>query len=159
MTKHAERQLVIKNAIMATSDKSGRTSAERVVAAAQDPANVLHDEFEWNDATAAHQHRLAVARALMREVDYTGFDVVGRPVTAVGYVRDPSMPASEQGYIPLSVAEKNKTIAREVLRQELARCEGAIKRAQKIAEVLKMRPWFDNLLVGVLEAQAEIDDN
>jgi hypothetical protein len=37
-------------------------TAESVVAFARDPSTALHSEFDWDDARAAHQERLRVAR-------------------------------------------------------------------------------------------------
>lgn len=41
---------------------------EAVVTSASDPANPLHPAFDWNDQTAAHEHRLQQARQLIRAV-------------------------------------------------------------------------------------------
>ncbi len=38
---------------------------ESVVARATDPDSALHGEFDWDDASAAHQHRLQQARSLI----------------------------------------------------------------------------------------------
>ena len=44
----------------------GRVTPEIVVEAARDPASPLHSAFTWDDAQAAHEHRLAQARVLLR---------------------------------------------------------------------------------------------
>jgi hypothetical protein len=46
----------------------GKIETERVVSQAGDPRSVLHPAFEWNDAVAAHQHRLNEARHLVRAI-------------------------------------------------------------------------------------------
>ncbi len=45
-------------------DKEVRASV--VVAEAKRPKNPLHNEFEWDDAKAAHEHRLDTARRIIR---------------------------------------------------------------------------------------------
>lgn len=44
----------------------GKLSAEHVVEAARHPRHPLHPAFEWNNARAAHQHRLEQARGMIR---------------------------------------------------------------------------------------------
>jgi hypothetical protein len=44
----------------------GSVAAEDVVQAAKAKRNVLHQEFEWDDAVAANEHRLVTARNMMR---------------------------------------------------------------------------------------------
>jgi hypothetical protein len=47
-----------------------RLAAEKLLAEATPVNSVLHDAFSWDDASAAHQHRLAQARHLLRSLDY-----------------------------------------------------------------------------------------
>lgn len=152
--KTKEEREAIKAAIQATADKSGTVTPDGVVAAAQDPDNPLHSEFEWNDSIAAHQHRLAVARALIREITYVGQDVTGRPVTAVAYVHEPA--SKKQSYIPLTSAARNKSLARQILLEELGRCEGALRRANEVASVLKIETPLKALLQSVLDLQQKM---
>ena len=48
--------------------KGGRLRPPDVVKASTAPDSPLHPAFEWNDAKAAHQHRLDQARRLIRSV-------------------------------------------------------------------------------------------
>jgi hypothetical protein len=47
-------------------ERDGELRTEAVVEFAKDATTALHAEFEWDDALAAHQHRLWKARALIR---------------------------------------------------------------------------------------------
>lgn len=47
----------------------GQLSAEDVIERAKAKRNVLHPVFEWDDATAAKEHRLEQARALLRSFE------------------------------------------------------------------------------------------
>lgn len=49
-------------------EAGGELVPEAVVADARDPDSPLHRLFEWNEAEAAHQHRLSQARSLIRAV-------------------------------------------------------------------------------------------
>lgn len=44
---------------------TGPLTPSRVVGEAADPDHPLHPEFEWDDAKAGHEHRLAQARRLI----------------------------------------------------------------------------------------------
>jgi len=48
--------------------KKGKLTPEDVVSAAKAASSPLHLYFEWDDAEAAHQHRLNQARYLLRSV-------------------------------------------------------------------------------------------
>ena len=49
----------------------GYLSPGNIVDAARNPKSVLHDEFDWDDHSAADSYRLAQARALVRRVKFT----------------------------------------------------------------------------------------
>ena len=46
----------------------GPLTPQAVVESARDEQALLHPAFEWDDATAAHEHRLGQARTLLRGV-------------------------------------------------------------------------------------------
>src|SRR4051812_8867384 len=84
-------------AIAACADAAGVVTAERVLEAAKDPTSVLHDEFEWNDDKAAHQHRLDQARTIIKAVKVQ-IIVKNHRIIAPFYVRDPQLDHNQQGY-------------------------------------------------------------
>lgn len=149
----AERE-EIRQAVKDTADENGNITPDGVVAAARDPDSPLHREFDWDDASAAHQHRLAVARALIREIVYVGQDITGKPVTSVAYVHDPE--TTEQCFVPLSSAARNKAKAREILLVELGRCESSLRRAEEIAAVLKIETPLNGILQEILNLQVKV---
>lgn len=48
--------------------QNGKLETEFVVTKARSEVSPLHDAFEWDDAAAAHQHRLKQARTLIRDI-------------------------------------------------------------------------------------------
>lgn len=48
--------------------RDGKLTAESVLAEAADPDSPLHPLIEWDDAVAAHEHRLEQCRFLIRQV-------------------------------------------------------------------------------------------
>ncbi len=62
-SKTKERLRALKKIQRADPEKLLRPEA--VVEAASDPEHPLHDDFDWDDASAAHAHRLHQARMLI----------------------------------------------------------------------------------------------
>jgi len=48
--------------------QNGELTAERIVRAAKSERSPLHVGFPWDDAVAAHEHRLALARSMARSI-------------------------------------------------------------------------------------------
>ena len=62
----------IRSALLALYEAhDGMLSAKDVVESARDPASPIHDEFEWDDDTAADSYRLAQAGMLIRRIKLT----------------------------------------------------------------------------------------
>jgi hypothetical protein len=73
-----------------------------------------------------------------------------RVIRAVSYVRDPSVPAGESGYFPLTPLEQKKAVARTTLAAELSRIEAAIRRARDAASFLERGAELEALLKQVI---------
>ena len=80
-------------------------------------------------------------------------------IKSVAYVRDPRLPARQEGFCSLQDIEKND--AEKVLVDELNRCESAILRARAVVGVLDARfPGLslklENALSLLVEARTQI---
>jgi hypothetical protein len=115
---------------------AGVVTPDNVVIAARSPDSVLHPLFPWNDAFAAHQHRLAIARNLIRTVSYTRIELPPPTVREITYVHDPRAPPRAQGYIPLQFARRSPDLSLDILFAELNRVESAIARMRGVANGL-----------------------
>jgi hypothetical protein len=146
----------LRAAILDTADRAGKLSTDRIVAAAKSPKNPLHDQFEWDDSVAAHQQRLGVARALIRDIVYVGEDLEGNVVQTIAFVQEPGV-FNRSSFIPLSSAVRNKAMSLAIIAAELARCEGNIRRTQEIADVLKMRKDVDTVLMQLITLQKKVE--
>jgi len=111
----------------------GLVTPDNVVLAARQPDSILHPFFPWNDAVAAHQHRLAIARSLIRTIDYVSIETPPPAIRQITYVHSPQLPARVQGYIPLRVAARNPQLSLEILLNEVDRIESAIARMRGVA--------------------------
>ena len=70
----------------------GSASAEQIVQAAKAVRNPLHADFEWDDPTAAHEHRLHRARVMMSSFVIVREDLkTGRPQRVYEVVREPQV--------------------------------------------------------------------
>ena len=125
----------------------GELTAPRVVEEARDAASPLHRHFDWNDTTAAHAHRLNQARALIRSVrvEVTVHEHVFK---APAYVHDPDRD-NGGGYIPTPKLANDREMAQRVMRQEIARVQGCLDRARKVAAALGMESEIAEVAANV----------
>jgi hypothetical protein len=143
------------HAITKLADKDGVVRPERVVEAAREPSHLLHDDFDWNDASAAHEHRLDTARRLIREVRVV-VEIDERPATAIYYVHDPRSPVGG-GYVALTQAAQRRADARQIIENELVRLEAGIDRGRQVAHMLDLSREFEALLSDVLAIRERLD--
>lgn len=98
----------------AVRDRHGRLTPAAVVIEATPEDSPLHDHFEWRDEIAAHEHRLAQARELIRMVTvrYVGRD---GPTSIRGYlsVERVDEPGGRE-YVP------TEEVAQDPLQREIA---------------------------------------
>jgi hypothetical protein len=124
---------------------AGGITPELVVADAQSPASPLHSLFEWNDGAAAHQWRLQQARRVL-SVRYVYHEESTHTLATPRYVRNPSMPGNQQGYIAIPILRTNVEMARLTVKRELERAEAALIRALAIAEALDLTAGIADLI-------------
>lgn len=118
---------------------------ESVVKKATDPRNPLHDEFPWDDAQAAHQHRLHIARRLIRSIVVERIEEE-KVISSVYYIHHPALGTHEPGYAPVSQIKRNRQDALGALAFELSRVEGSLVRAREIAQALGLSSHFEQML-------------
>jgi len=135
--------------------RGGVLYPEDVVAAATDPAHPLHGHFPWNDAEAAHAHRLDIARRIIRSVR-VAVHTQRRELTAPFYVSDPTAGAREGGYLAIPVIKSDEERARAAVKMEFSRALAALKRARDISCALDMDQRVDNLIKIVEELAGEL---
>lgn len=131
----------------------GVLKPEHVVAEAAAPDHPLHERFEWNNARAAHSHRIDQARTLIRSVRVSVV-VESRKITSVFYVRDPSLPKTETGYVSVPRLRSDKELAAAAIQAEFARARAIMERARDLAVVLGIEGDVD-VLLGHLERLAD----
>jgi len=118
-------------------EHGGNLTPEIVIAAAQNPDSALHEQFDWDDDSAAHKWRLHQARALIRGA--TLIVKTGETRTILpAFVRDPDKPHHEQGYISTVKVKSDAETVHAVLTEEFARAASIMARARKLAAYFGM---------------------
>lgn len=146
----------LKIAIDRIAKKTGGRITPQIVVdtvRAAGPKHVLYKEFDWDIESAAYKHWCAQAQALIRRIEYVGVDVKGREVVATGYVYE----RETKAHVPLMAVAADRERSKMLLQQEMAQCESHIRRAQNIADVLKMRDEFDDLLGECIRVRDEVE--
>jgi hypothetical protein len=120
-----------------------------VVKDAANKSSPLHAViFRQGDREAAHQHRLDLARQLIRSVKINE-TVHRQTVSVVAYVKDPS--DAKSGYVPTVSLVNDRERSLALLQLEFTRIEGIVSRSRAIAQVLNLEAELDGLLENILQ--------
>lgn len=152
----AEATDLIREAINALEDESGRVEPEAVVRAASDPGSPLHEHFEWDDARASHAYRIEQARRLIRSVTVV-ITTETKTVSTVHYVRDPQADHSEARYVSVTQLQREPENAAKLLRYEFAQASGHMQRAENLAEALGMQRDVQRVSAQIKKLQGRLD--
>lgn len=151
-----EHRAAVRRRLADLEDANGRLTPDDVVADAQNPDSPLHELFQWDDAKAAHQHRLDQARQLIttiRVVTKTSKSVV----QTVAYVRDPDVPSRKQGYRSVVSLRHDEVAAREAVCAEFARAAAIMRRARELALALGLDGDVDQVLTSIDQLRRRAD--
>lgn len=155
MMSGAKREAIRKRLEELEQANGDRLTPDEVVAEAKSKKSVLHDQFEWDDSKAAHQHRLDQARDLItsvRVVIHTDRTIV----RGVAYIRDPNASGNEQGYVHIRTLRKEPDAAREAVINEVARVKDSMRRLKHLAAALDLSHEVEYMLNGVIEFEHKV---
>lgn len=133
----------------------GGPTPENVVTAAKNQLHPWHKRFDWDDASAAHKHRLDTAREIIRSVHVRVISQT-RVMYGPAYVRNPE-PSAPQGYIETAKAASQRELAVQVMAQEMARIRGCIERARALSVQLGLEAEFDGLIADVMKVEERLE--
>jgi hypothetical protein len=123
----------------------GRITPEALVQAASNKKSALHDFFEWDDATAAHQYRLEQARRMIRSCRIV--EIVHKEKLEVPYlIRDPQADSSEQGYIETGRVATEEDLARDSILSEITKARGNLVRVSSLSKYFDLGNEIDDLI-------------
>ena len=144
--------------ILEQMELQGRLTPDEVVHIASDPESPLHEAFDWDDASAAHQYRLDQARSLIRSVKFE-VQVTEHTMVCPVYIHDPK--ADGQGYISVQRIKTHDDIKREALAREIDSIFSAAQRAVGLAAGLGLSREFtalDHVAKSVAKIAHRSDD-
>ena len=137
MTVTESREAVRERLEQIAARNAGRLTPEDAINDARDEESPLHPHFTWDDSEAAHKQRRYEARQLIRSVRV--MTVVNQTVMrTIAYVRDPSKPSDEAGYIATAILRTEEDLARAALVEEFSRAAAAMRRALDVARALHL---------------------
>lgn len=137
------------DAIVALSDVNGGTlTPELVVKSAENKNSPLHECFTWDNKAAGTAYRLIEARTLIRSVRVE-ISTEQFSVKAPMFVRDPSLPADEQGYASIGRLRSDEDMAREAVVAEFSRAGAALARAKAVAAALSLSDEIEEIRAKV----------
>lgn len=149
-----EKKKALLDGIAAAHD--GVLYPEDVVRVAADPAHPLHEEFNWDDKSAAHAHRLEQARSLIRSVRVE-ITTQRRELSAPYYVPHPDADPRVGGYLAIPKLMSDKDRARAAIAGEFGRASAALRRARDISVAVGMDQRVDDILKVLEELAGELE--
>ena len=134
-------------------NENGSITPDLVIKAAEDPNNVLHHLFEWDNSKAGNAYRVDQARQIITSVKIN-IVTESRTISAVSYVRDPRLSNDQQGYVSVAKLKTDKDLAKDSIRYEFQRAYAHLHRAKTHAEILGMEDEVSALLNTLEEVMA-----
>lgn len=117
MSSYETRQTVLGEMLQ----KHGEVKASRLVREAKAKRHPMHDDFNWDDASAAHEHRLSQARRIIRVTKVrieTGEEKRLIHVPSVSYDEPTAADTEREGsYKPIQVVVQCETSYEAALRE------------------------------------------
>lgn len=138
---------------LATRNGGHITPAE-IVEHARNPDSLLHDQFDWDDPSAAHKNRLDVARGLIRSCKIEFRDSTTTVRTCAAFVRDPELDHKQQGYISTRKLKDNEDLAREALVAKFTQIATELRNARDLSIALGIGSEIEELerkIVGITD--------
>lgn len=154
---NSDKRNLLRGILADLETKTGRLTPDAVVAHAKDEDSPLHECFEWDDSKAAHAHRLDQARSLITSVKVE-VKTETKTVNTVFYVRDPSLPASEQGYVSVTKLRSEHDLARDAVVDAFSQARAMMERAQKLSAALRVEEDVEKIIndITAVKAKAEM---
>jgi hypothetical protein len=124
-----------------------------VVAAARDPDNILHKEFEWDKDKLVQKALEARAAELIRQCRSI-INLGERELIFPTYLSAPRGDGSV--YTPTLSIAKNEGQKKLALEAEMARIKAAIRRAAALSMIFGLRHRFDAMLAEAVEIEISL---
>jgi hypothetical protein len=141
----SDRDAIVARLETLTKRHGGNLTVEAVVEDARSPGSPLHAKiFAISDTEAAHEHRLELARRLIRSVRVT-ITVERQALSVVAYVHAPE----SKSFVPTAPFIDVKERGAETLRVEFEKIAAALERCRTLTETLGLHAEFAKLTADV----------
>lgn len=134
--KHADPQAVGERLQHLEQRHNSRLTPAVVINDARSPSSILHECFEWDDARAGEQYRLAQARALIHSIRVVTIGPEGDTRSARVYVNLLDPTGGGQSYRPVTAIIRDDDLRQQALSQASRDMRTFIARYQEIAELV-----------------------
>ena len=124
---------IVGEELLRISEVNNRLTPEIIVNESRDSSAILHNEFDWNDETAAESWRKQQARILICSITVVNFSSkVSEPVRAFVHIHD--------NYEPISVVVNSSNMMDSLLETAL---KELISFQRKYSALSKLKPVID----------------
>jgi vacuolar-type H+-ATPase subunit H len=130
--------------LMKIKEKEGNIQAEAVVKRAASKRSPLHSQFNWDNDSAAHQHRLEQARSLIRSIVSITPENRGEDVPVFTAVSGEKPNTSV--YIPLDEGLAHQPTREEILGRAKAELRAFRRKYAKLKELSAVFDVIDDLI-------------
>lgn len=151
-----DKRALIRRILADLESKTGRLTPDAVVAHAAQEDSPLHEHFEWDDSKAAHAHRLDQARSLITSVKVE-VKTEHRTISAVAYIRDPSLPTQEQGYVSVTKLRGEHDLAREATIDAFKQARAMMERAKNISAALSIEDDIELIIDDISRLHTRVE--
>lgn len=113
-------------------------TAEQIVESASDPMSPIHKAFPWDDARAAHEHRLETARSLLRSIETVRVVIIGgepKEIRVGGFKSTPAKKPNARQYTTTEYAMGDPELRAHVLRQALQELAAFRRKYAELSEL------------------------
>jgi len=145
------KQKVIRERLRGLEDEAGFLDLDRVIEAAKNPDDPMHNEFTWDVKQAALEHWKNQARAMIRKVRYV--ETITKVELDVSKYVSVSSSTQRAGYMSLDRVRDRKEIANEVFNEEIKRARAALERARSVADILDRRDDLEKVISWIVDLQ------
>lgn len=145
----------VTEALATIYERDGHLDPAVVVREAANPASPLHEQFEWDDSEAAHQHRLNQARGLIRAVVRVLPQISSEPLRA--YISVSTERGPGKGYIALPELLSDDDRYRQALADAVKSLTSLKRRFGFLAELEPLWPIVASIASSAEEKRRLVD--
>lgn len=147
---------VIAAEILAIEEEHGEATAKLYVERARSPDSPLHPTLPWNDAEAAEDRRLDIARRIIRVIRVKRVDTVGTTREVRAFLR--VVREERSVFVNLDRVEKNEQWQRDQLTQMHRELRQVVAKYNELSALFPDVFGAIERAIGALARDADVDE-